>query len=208
NKIPSLLGFLETITLDNSKEEEKTQGEVSLMTVHGAKGLEFPYVFLVGAEENLFPSYKSMEGGSKALEEERRLFYVAMTRAMKKLYITFARGRMLFGQIKFNGPSRFVDEIPSNFYLLHKFGHEESAFQMEENDYFSQESPYEADKVYQLGKRSLCKFESGSKVRHSLYGEGKVLDSSGTGDEEKVLIMFSGGVKKKFMASMAPIVRI
>jgi DNA helicase II / ATP-dependent DNA helicase PcrA len=208
NKIPSLLGFLETITLDNSKEEEKTQGEVSLMTVHGAKGLEFPYVFLVGAEENLFPSYKSMEGGSKALEEERRLFYVAMTRAMKKLYITFARGRMLFGQIKFNGPSRFVDEIPSNFYLLHKFGHEESAFQMEEDDYFSQESPYEADKVYQLGKRSLCKFESGSKVRHSLYGEGKVLESFGTGDEEKVLIMFSGGVKKKFMASMAPIVRI
>ncbi len=204
---PTLLGFLETITLDNSSDES-VKGEVSLMTVHGAKGLEFPYVFLVGAEENIFPSYKSMEGGPKALEEERRLFYVAMTRAMKKLYITFARGRMLFGQIKFNGPSRFIDEIPSNFYLWHKIGNEDSDFVQEEEDYFSQEPFFESEKVYQVGKRTLSKFETGAKVRHTLYGDGKVLESSGSGDEEKVLIMFSGGVKKKFMVSLAPLVRI
>lgn len=209
NQNPSLLGFLETITLDTSKEEEHPQGEVSLMTVHGAKGLEFPFVFLVGAEENLFPSYKSMEGGAKSLEEERRLFYVAMTRAMKKLYITFARGRMLFGQVKFNGPSRFLDEIPSNFFLLHKVGQDDSGFDIEdESDYFSQESSYDSDKIYQVGKRSHKKFEDGVRVRHSLYGDGKVLESSGSGEEEKVLIMFNGGVKKKFMVSMAPIVRI
>jgi DNA helicase-2/ATP-dependent DNA helicase PcrA len=209
NQNASLLGFLETITLDTTKEEEHPQGEVSLMTVHGAKGLEFPFVFLVGAEENLFPSYKSMEGGSKALEEERRLFYVAMTRAMKKLYITFARGRMLFGQVKFNGPSRFVDEIPSNFFLLHKVGQDDSGFDIgDEADYFSQESSYDSDKIYQVGKRSHKKFEDGVRVRHSLYGDGKVLESSGSGEEEKVLIMFNGGVKKKFMVSMAPIVRI
>jgi len=209
NPNASLLGFLETITLDTSKEEEHPQGEVSLMTVHGAKGLEFPFVFLVGAEENLFPSYKSMEGGAKSLEEERRLFYVAMTRAMKKLYITFARGRMLFGQVKFNGPSRFLDEIPSNFFLLHKVGQDGHGFEMEdEADYFSQEATYDSDKIYQVGKRTQKKFADGVRVKHSIYGEGKVLESSGSGEEEKVLIMFNGGVKKKFMVSMAPIVRI
>ena len=66
------------------------------MTVHGAKGLEFSYVFLAGAEENVFPSYRSLEMGQHAEEEERRLFYVAMTRAMQRLYICFAQGRMLF----------------------------------------------------------------------------------------------------------------
>ena len=110
----TLINFLETITLDTSfeaEEESQIKGEVSLMTVHGAKGLEFSYVFISGAEENLFPSFKSVETGEYAIEEERRLFYVAMTRAMKKLYIIFAQGRMLFGSLKFNGPSRFILEI-------------------------------------------------------------------------------------------------
>ena len=86
------------------------------MTVHGAKGLEFPYVFITGAEENLFPSYKSLETGEESIEEERRLFYVAMTRAMKKLFICFSQSRMLFGQTKFNGRNRFIYEIPNEFY--------------------------------------------------------------------------------------------
>src|SRR5690606_11348396 len=107
-----LAAFLETITLDTTQEDEGNIGDVSLMTVHGAKGLEFDYVFVSGCEENVFPSWRSLEEGSGADEEERRLFYVAMTRAMKKLYLTFARGRMLFGQLRFNGPSRFLLEIP------------------------------------------------------------------------------------------------
>jgi DNA helicase-2/ATP-dependent DNA helicase PcrA len=92
-EVPTLSGFLETITLDSSSDFDEAakliDGEVSLMTVHGAKGLEFTHAFVVGAEENVFPSYRSVDAGENAMEEERRLFYVAMTRAMIKLYITF-----------------------------------------------------------------------------------------------------------------------
>ncbi len=104
---PNMVKFLEAITLDTSvaDSEDGVVDQVSLMTVHGSKGLEYPYVFLIGAEENIFPSFKSLEVGPTALEEERRLFYVAMTRAMKQLTITFAQGRMLWGSLKFNGPS-------------------------------------------------------------------------------------------------------
>ena len=110
----TIIDFLETVTLDTSVEEETKLGEVSLMTIHGAKGLEFPYVFVLGNEENIFPSYQSIEADD-GLEEERRLFYVAMTRAMKRLYLCFAQSRMLFGQVKYNGRSRFLYEIPEQY---------------------------------------------------------------------------------------------
>ncbi|MFO0003247.1 MAG: 3'-5' exonuclease, partial [bacterium] len=96
---PGLTGFLETITLDSEVEVDKS-ATVSLMTAHGSKGLEYEYVFVSGAEENVFPSFKSIERGGTAIEEERRLFYVAMTRAMKGLTVTFAQGRMLWGSLK------------------------------------------------------------------------------------------------------------
>ncbi|MBF0299803.1 MAG: UvrD-helicase domain-containing protein [Oligoflexia bacterium] len=148
---PTLLGFLEGISLDasdienklglntnasttaNSGNGEMIEGggpeDVSLMTVHSAKGLEFPYVFLVGVEDNVFPSYQSLEGKGMAIgfnremaiEEERRLFYVAMTRAMVKLHISFSRGRMLFGQLKFNSIGRFLGEIPGKFCNIKQF---------------------------------------------------------------------------------------
>ncbi|MEX0798961.1 MAG: UvrD-helicase domain-containing protein, partial [Bacteriovoracaceae bacterium] len=87
NEEPSMLGFLETITLDSSVDAtDDPAREVSMMTIHGSKGLEYPYVFVSGAEESLFPSFQSIEAGEEAIEEERRLFYVAMTRAMKKLH--------------------------------------------------------------------------------------------------------------------------
>ncbi|RLA65270.1 MAG: ATP-dependent DNA helicase PcrA [Epsilonproteobacteria bacterium] len=213
---PSLLGFLENITLDSNLEnvEEKSTGEVSLMTVHGAKGLEFPYVFLAGVEENLFPSYKSLDMGVEALEEERRLFYVAMTRAMNRLYITFARGRMLFGQIKFNGPSRFIDEIPEHYYNWQREGGEDSTFDFGGDDkYFSQENTYNDDLIYQVGKKAPkemsrilgSKYHKGLSIFHSLYGEGKILETKGSGEQEKILIKFKDGAKKRFMAAMAPI---
>ncbi len=117
---PTLFNFLETVTLDtqtekDGKRDEEQMGQVSLMTVHSAKGLEFPYVFVIGVEENIFPSYQSLEEGNESIEEERRLFYVAMTRAKKRLYLTFAQGRMLFGKIKCNDPARFLGELPSEY---------------------------------------------------------------------------------------------
>lgn len=218
---PTLLGFLETITLDSQAQnaeagEEMLQGEVALMTIHGAKGLEFPYAFIVGAEENVFPSYQSLENGGIAIEEERRLFYVAMTRAMKKLWICFAQGRMLFGQLNFNGPSRFVLEIPSNYYKWKKVVDTENtrgaqAWQSQrvrDEDYVT-DTPYEFDDapvVYQTKAPILQnKYPKGSTVRHSLYGEGLVLESEGSGKDEKVLIRFSDGARKKFMANIAPL---
>jgi len=233
-EVPTLSGFLETITLDSSSDFDEAnlvnQGEVSLMTVHGAKGLEFTHAFVIGVEENLFPSYRSVDGGETAMEEERRLFYVAMTRAMIKLYITFAQGRMLFGQVKFNGPSRFIDEIPEKLYTWKKLksaprageeynsgweGSSKFGSRNEENyDPYdqSQETKYDNEEVvYQVREPvresfHQPKFPKGSKVVHSLYGIGKVEDSEGAGADEKVLIRFSDGNRKKFMVKFAPIV--
>ncbi len=229
-EVPTLSGFLETITLDTSSEFDEAaipnSGEVSLMTVHGAKGLEFTHAFVVGAEENVFPSYRSVDGGESAMEEERRLFYVAMTRAMKKLYVTFAQGRMLFGQVKFNGPSRFIDEIPEKLFTWKKLSNTSrstefhSSWGGKHDDNYdpydqSQETKYgDEEVVYQIKETAATpresyhqpKFPKGSKVVHSLYGSGKVEDSEGSGADEKVLIKFADGARKKFMVKFAPIV--
>lgn len=218
---PSLSGFLETITLDTSNENDEdnkeNQGEVSLMTVHGAKGLEFTHAFLVGAEENVFPSYRSVDAGDMSMEEERRLFYVAMTRAMIKLYICFAQGRMLFGQLKFNGPSRFIDEIPEKLFTWKKIAGDKPGFQQgfnhnrfdddNEKSYYSQESNYDdGEVVYQVRESfAKAKFPKGSSVVHSLYGKGTVVESEGSGADEKVLIKFTDGNRKKFMVKFAPL---
>jgi DNA helicase-2/ATP-dependent DNA helicase PcrA len=228
-EVPTLGGFLETITLDTSSEFDEeaipNQGEISLMTVHGAKGLEFTHAFVVGVEENVFPSYRSVDGGENAMEEERRLFYVAMTRAMIKLYITFAQGRMLFGQVKFNGPSRFIDEIPEKLFTWKKLNNaprrEEYNPSWKQNSKYgdtfdpydqSQETHYDEDTVVYQIKEPIResyhqpKFPKGSRVVHSLYGTGKVEDSEGAGADEKVLIKFADGNRKKFMVKFAPIV--
>lgn len=198
---PSLSGFLEQISLETPNDEGRNtnfKGEVSLMTAHGAKGLEFHYVFIIGAEENIFPSYQSLEEGESRIEEERRLFYVAMTRAMKRLYICFARGRLTFGKIKFNGPSRFIDEIPKGFYhwkKLERSHHSDSSLN----------SHWDDEVVYQVEQRTTSIFKKGKRIRHSLYGKGKILSSEGQGNDEKVTILFYDGTRKKFMVKYAPL---
>ena len=110
----SLSEFLEGITLSSDLDGmEDTDNSVTLMTLHSAKGLEFPVVFLVGMEEGIFPGYKSI-GEPKELEEERRLCYVGITRAKEQLYLTCARQRTIFGSTSCNGVSRFLKEIPAN----------------------------------------------------------------------------------------------
>jgi DNA helicase-2/ATP-dependent DNA helicase PcrA len=208
----NLVKFIESVSLDGQTENE-TGESVSLMTVHGSKGLEYSYVFLVGAESNIFPSFKSLESGAMALEEERRLFYVAMTRAMKKLFITFAQGRMLWGSLKFNGPSQFINEIPKNYYKWTNLSkHTQNQNAQFAYDDFDQRSDYDEDstyvKKYYQGSTSRVlqsKYQRGIKVKHSLYGEGTVLESEGFGQEEKVVINFRDGAKKKFMVKFAPL---
>lgn len=216
----SLTLFMESITLDSNTEELENQSEIlSLMTVHGSKGLEYPYVFLIGAEETVFPSFKSLELGDMSVEEERRLFYVAMTRAMKQLYITFAQSRMLWGSLKFNGPSRFLDEIPDKFYewISEKRFSTGQTFPSSTNygsgsrvDYsneFDQSANYETTSY--VGAKTkpvlLSTYPVGSNVIHSLYGAGQVLESEGLGTDEKVVVRFHGGVRKKFMVKFAPL---
>ncbi|MFP5387599.1 MAG: ATP-dependent helicase, partial [Bacteriovoracia bacterium] len=195
---PTLSKFLEAITLDTSNSEDTSGDQVSLMTVHGSKGLEYPYVFLIGIEENIFPSYKSLEVGPVALEEERRLFYVAMTRAMKQLTITFAQGRLLWGSLKFNGPSQFLHEIPERYYKwdFYQTGSKRNQFDSFSPQYddFDQRVASEADdnvfyreKSYQTKRPVVASnYPSGSRIVHALYGEGTVLNSEGLGQDEKV----------------------
>ena len=110
----SLREFLESITLSSDIDGmEETEESVTLMTLHSAKGLEFPTVFLVGMEEGIFPGYKSI-GEEKEIEEERRLCYVGITRAKENLFLTCAKQRTIFGSTSYNAVSRFVKEIPAN----------------------------------------------------------------------------------------------
>ncbi len=221
---PTMTGFLENIALDSAVDEsEEPEKEVSMMTIHGSKGLEYPYVFVTGTEETLFPSYRSIESGDDAIEEERRLFYVAMTRAMKKLYILFAQGRMLWGSVKFNGPSRFLDEIPENYYQWDffkansPFGKQtkkpSNGFDYDDDfnqahDYGEKEVVYSQTFTPSKTPVQMSTFPEGTMVKHKLYGEGRILESRGVGKEEKIVILFRDGARKKFMAKFAPIEKV
>jgi len=211
---PSLVGFLETITLDTTEGDEDVGPQISMMTTHGSKGLEYHYVFVVGVEENIFPSFQSLDGGDTGLEEERRLFYVAMTRAMKRLYICFAHGRMLWGQVRFNGASRFIDEIPEQYYewisLAKGSSFKQKRSTFNDDDDFSQEVFYDDEEVSHVIAPPVIehKFPKGVSVMHKLYGEGKILDVEGHAQDEKVVIKFKDGARKKFLVKFAPIERI
>jgi DNA helicase-2/ATP-dependent DNA helicase PcrA len=209
--------YLESVTLDQSSltEEEIKEGQVALMTVHSSKGLEYDHVFVVGVEENIFPSILSMNEGEDRLEEERRLFYVAMTRAMKKLYLSFCKSRMLWGKIQFQEPSRFVFEIPEEYLKWKKIGKSTQAFtpkgkHFDFGDEYNQDfgnSFDTSEKVYINSSYSDLQstFNDGSVVEHGLYGKGTVVKSEGSGSDEKVTIKFQLGGTKKFLVKYAPI---
>ena len=112
----NLQGFLEHVSLIMENDSEEFEQKVSIMTLHAAKGLEFPIIFLPGWEDGLFPSQRSMdESGVNGLEEERRLAYVGITRSEQACYISFAGNRRVFGQWQSSMPSRFIDELPSDY---------------------------------------------------------------------------------------------
>ena len=154
----SLEDFLLEISLVADKEEYKDDpNRLTLMTVHQVKGLEYPYVFIVGLEEGIFPHRNSMNSESE-IEEERRLMYVAITRAMKKLYITNAKKRMLYGEEKNNVPSRFINEIDEKLLNVENAS-KEAVIKKEKN-------VYEDDVDYKYG----------DKVLHDKFGVGVVID--------------------------------
>lgn len=156
----SLGDFLDEISLvSDMSEHQDSSNRVSLMTVHSVKGLEFDYVFIVGMEEGIFPHYNAINDGSNsAIEEERRLCYVAITRAKKELYITSADTRMLFGNPMRNQPSRFIDEI--------------------DKEYIDKERPKKLEKIITKVRKAVDKnatYEVGEHISHTEFGEGIVI---------------------------------
>jgi len=191
--------FLESITLNEQSEGDASGGFVSLMTIHGSKGLEFFHVFLTGLEENIFPSYRSVEGDG--IEEERRLFYVAMTRAMKTLTISYSQARVQFGQLQFNPPSRFIDELPREYCNFTKIRND--SFDSDTNDFNQEQIVYQESSI--TIEKQLSKYKVNQKIEHNLYGNGLIVDVLGNFGDEKIVIKFKDGSVKKFMAKFAPI---
>lgn len=159
----SLDDFLNEISLvSDVTEHSEGNNKVSLMTVHSVKGLEYDYVFIIGMEEGIFPHYNSiMEGTNEAIEEERRLCYVAITRAKKKLWIINTKKRMLYGQTQVNAPSRFIDEIDDKYLEREK----------KTTSIFTKVAKINKERMYRTND---VDYNIGDNIRHEDYGEGVV----------------------------------
>ncbi|MEB3763819.1 DNA helicase II [Vibrio cholerae] len=181
-----LTAFLTHAALEAGEgQADEYDDAVQLMTLHSAKGLEFPLVFMVGVEEGMFPSQMSAEEAGR-LEEERRLCYVGMTRAMQKLYITYAEMRRLYGQDKYHKPSRFIRELPEG--CLDEVRMKAQVSRPTSTGRFSQTVVKES--FNETG------FNLGSRVRHPKFGEGTIINFEGSGPQSRVQVAFNGeGIK-------------
>ena len=205
---PTLEGYLSDVALYTDMDNyDKTQDCVVMMTMHSAKGLEFRNVFLVGCEESIFPGIKAI-GEPDEMEEERRLCYVAITRAKTKLYMSCARQRMLFGKTTSNRVSRFIDEIPSEH--IEKRGiprgygfSEKSAVQRE----FASRPTH--TKIRPVTPPSPQKskpapaYSAGERVKHKAFGEGVITKMTPMGNDYLIEIAFDNGISKKLMLRAA-----
>ena len=184
--------FLETTALVADIDEwEEGAGAITLMTLHTAKGLEFPAVFIVGMEDGVFPHMRSL-GDPGELEEERRLAYVGITRAQDRLYLTSAWSRMLFGGSNYNPPSRFLTEVPDG--LMEKAG--------------KRARRSASERAASVGPRttvSAGQIGPGDRVRHDKWGLGTVREVVGTGDMAEAEIMFDTQGKKRLLLAWAPL---
>lgn len=196
---PSLRAFLEDISLVSDTDDyEENAPRVTLMTVHSAKGLEFNTVFLPGFEEGLFPSSRSM-GEKKELEEERRLAYVAMTRARKQLLILHTSTRMMYGQTNVNRVSRFADEIPEECIKTEKgFRQKGSYTQAPEYTYTSKTTL-----VSEKPKTASPILAAGTRVKHNFFGEGEIISAEAMGGDALYEIQFDNGMVKKLLGAYA-----
>ena len=194
---PSLAGFLEMITLvaDIDTMDDKSD-VVTLMTLHSAKGLEFPIVFMAGMEEGLLPHQRSF-GSEAELEEERRLCYVGITRAKEQVYMTYARERRRYGYTDYQLPSRFIEEIP------HELLDREEVYQPPHRPVVSSYDPDLPDTDVDLS----FDYEVGEIVYHAKFGRGKITAMSGYGPDMRLTIRFTRGIEKTLMAGYARLQR-
>ncbi|MCF7808876.1 MAG: UvrD-helicase domain-containing protein [Candidatus Marinimicrobia bacterium] len=213
---PTLSGYMEEVALltdiDNYNKDQK---QVTLMTLHSAKGLEFPVVFLTGMEDGLFPLQRSVEEPGQ-LEEERRLFYVGLTRAMNRAYLSGAQTRQRYGETLYSRPSRFLDEIPEQLleygtrtisdFTLKEFSRKPRTKVTKSKTNKSESSKPTRGMQRAMGtlpSRKDDAFEAGMQVGHKIFGKGKILQVEGSGPEAKITVMFQGNVKKKLIAKFA-----
>ncbi len=192
-----LSAFLAHASLEAGESQaDKHQDAVQMMTIHSAKGLEFPLVFLAGVEEGMFPSQMSHEEPGR-LEEERRLCYVGMTRAMQKLYMTYAESRRLYGQDKYHTPSRFVKEIPSE--CVEEVRLRTTVTRPVQNRF----QPATSHMAFES-----TGFKLGQRVNHRKFGEGTVLNYEGSGEHARVEVNFDNLGTKWLMLAYAKLDKI
>ena len=213
DETPTLSGFLEEVALVADIDSlDENSDYVVLMTLHSAKGLEFPEVYMVGMEDGIFPSYMTVtEGDLDELEEERRLCYVGITRAMENLTLTCARRRMIRGEVQYNKMSRFLKEIP-----VHLFGNKVKA-EREEMDVVKASTYVQAKQTFKTQAFSSMKpaqnfgvktgggmdYEVGDRVKHMKFGEGLVTSIVEGGRDYEVTVAFDNVGTKKMFAGFA-----
>jgi DNA helicase II / ATP-dependent DNA helicase PcrA len=206
----SLVAFLTDLALiadidSLDKEENKSTEKIVLMTMHAAKGLEFPVVFIIGMEENVFPHSRSM-GDDEEMEEERRLAYVGITRAEQKLYLTSASYRTLYGRASYNSPSRFIAEISDDIteIVSRNSGFSIGGGSKEQNA--APVRPAVKKPVYNTSGGDKMGWKPGDKAVHKKWGTGMVVSVKGTGEEVELDIAFPNPVGvKRLLAKFAPI---
>lgn len=189
-------GFLEEVSLVSDIDSyDSSQGAVTLMTLHAAKGLEFDVVFMVGLEESLFPHSRALYDQFD-MEEERRLCYVGMTRAKRELYLTYASSRMLYGSVQHNPPSRFLSDIDGDFevdqYSTSSSWQNQAPAVPDPNVFNSQEPRYQIE------------LSEGDSVRHKVFGDGTVVEISG----DSAVVYFKNRGAKKLNMAFAPLEKL
>ncbi len=214
--------FLEQVSLvadTDELPEGSDETSVVLMTLHAAKGLEFPSVFLVGMEDGVFPHLRSL-GEPDELEEERRLAYVGITRARERLYLTNAWSRMLYGATQYNPPSRFLDEIPSNL-VHHAEGSRETRTRERGSSFgsggWTSSVHRNRDEIVERALRPQGPTPSGAEalglrvgddVRHAKWGDGVIIDIEGSGEKAEATVHFAEVGEKRLLLSWAPLEKV
>ncbi|MCG1429865.1 DNA helicase PcrA [Staphylococcus epidermidis] len=199
----SLINFLTDLSLVADIDEADTQNGVTLMTMHSAKGLEFPIVFIMGMEESLFPHIRAIKSeDDHEMEEERRICYVAITRAEELLYITNATTRMLFGRSQSNMPSRFLKEIPEDLLDSHTGQKRQTIYpKSQPKRDFSKRTTSTKKQV------SSSDWKVGDKVMHKAWGEGMVSNVNEKNGSVELDIIFKSEGPKRLLAQFAPITK-
>ena len=215
-----LVSFLESITLDRTtlnNSEEDVENSVKLMTMHNTKGLEFDTVFVTGLEEGVMPSIRDSES-TEDVEEERRLFYVAVTRARKKLYLTYSNKRMLWGHWNYQDPSRFIGEIPREYYKGEVIKANSSyttpyAFEVRKSNITNTPSWAKnivstPTKVKPEKKQNDIEFEVGDKIKSPSYGRGEVITKEIRNGKTVIRVKFENGNTALFNTKYADLTKI